>query len=80
MRETSRKEFTSSDTVEHINCGSLQRIADALEKVALNYDSLLRDKKWAEEMRDRYKNKLEFEMRRTAALRGVITKMKKGAK
>ena len=49
MRELSRKEFTSNGTVEHINCGSLQRIADALEKVAINYDLLLTIKKCAEE-------------------------------
>ncbi len=80
MRETSRREWSSNTSIEHINCGSLQRIADALEKVAVNYDSLLRDKKWAEESRDRYVNALESERRRTAALRGVITKMKKGTK
>ena len=80
MREASRKQWTSNSSVEHINCGSLQRIADALEKVAINYDLLLTSKKWAEESRDRYRKDLESERRRTAALRGVIAKMKKGKK
>lgn len=33
-REASRRDWESRDTVESINCGSFQRIADACEKIA----------------------------------------------
>lgn len=62
---------------EHVNAGSLQRIADACEKMAASYDNMRTD-------RDYYKGWLESEKRtseklrrRVAALQGAITKLKK---
>ena len=75
--EASKKSWTSSDTVEHINAGSLQRIAAATEKMAESYDKMRND-------RDYYKRRFDDEhadskrlWRRCAALRGVITRMKR---
>jgi hypothetical protein len=79
-RDASKENWTSNGSIEHINAGSLQRIADAMEKVALNYDRIITEKRWAEEARDRYMKRLETERHRTAALRGVIRRMKKGTK
>lgn len=76
FQESSRKNWTSDRSVEHINAGSLQRIADAMEKVALNYDELLRDKKRAEEARDYWRNRADRLASRVSALKGVITKMR----
>ena len=64
-------------TVQEIDSGSLQRIADATEKMAASYDRV-------REERDRYEgyytsqrdraNRLELRIR---ALRGVITRLKR---
>lgn len=78
FREHSRDHnWNSKGTTEHINAGSFQRIADACEKMAGNYTALQNELKWANEYKDRYYKQLETEKKRTAALRGVINRMKK---
>jgi hypothetical protein len=84
-RDLSKKEWFQSNPnvgveIDQINCGSLQRIADACEKMAASYDNLRSD-------RDRYRqwyidrgNAIDRLNRRIASLRGVITKMKKKGK
>ena len=82
LRQVSREEWHSPmpATIEAISAGSLQRIADAVEVVAKNYNAL-RDE------RDRYERWYKEERERTArlhlrirALRGVITKLKQSAR
>ncbi|MGH1361018.1 MAG: hypothetical protein ACRBC3_19840 [Burkholderiaceae bacterium] len=77
QRESSRKEWTSRSTLGEINSGSLQRIADATEKMAAGYDKMRNDrdlyKRWHEAAQER-NARLE---RRISALRGVVTKLKK---
>jgi len=79
MREAARKEWNTAPmpTIENINLGSLQRIADSLELIARNYGDLIterdRYKKWYQEERGRVARL----GRRLSALKGVITKMKK---
>jgi len=62
-----------------IQLGAILRIADALETIAHNYQSLMEDrdryKRWYEEQWERTKKG----NRRESALRGVITKLKKGS-
>jgi hypothetical protein len=81
MRDNSRLNIKSSDSgpvnLEDVKIGCLQRIADATEAMAKNYQHLIND-------RDFYKRRYEEEKalgermaRRISALRGVITKMKK---
>lgn len=41
LREESRKDFTSNGTLENINAGTLQRIADATELMAKRHSELL---------------------------------------
>lgn len=64
----------------NIQLGCLMRIADASEKMASNYTQLQNDrdlyKRWYNEERDA-KEKL---YRTIKALRGVITKLKRGGK
>lgn len=79
QREASRKEWVtpSPPCREEINSGSLQRIADATEKMAADYDRMRYDRDYFER---RYKE--EFERRKSKdrqiyALRGVITKLKR---
>jgi hypothetical protein len=79
MREASRANWNTDSpaTLEQINAGSFQRIADAVEIMAKRYSDLI-------EERDRYLRNWRFQQgraeslkRRNAALCGVITKMKK---
>ena len=64
--------------VDDINCGSLQRIADACEKMCRDREALEREVQYARRDRDRLAALLDTERRRTAALRGVIKRMKAG--
>ena len=77
MKDVSRQEWNGERTKEDINAGSLQRIADATEKMAQSYVALI-------EERDRYQRWYEIRGERVSrlersnsALRGVITKLKK---
>lgn len=81
LRESSRGERTPSNgivTLDVIQAGALQRIADAVELMAQSYKSLIID-------RDYYKRRFDGELeaakglsKSVSALKGVITKMKKG--
>ncbi len=76
FKDSSRAAWNSTNTVDHINAGSLQRIADATEKIAENYDALVRAKKSAEESRD-YHQKCAARLRnQVAGLRGYINRLK----
>lgn len=79
FRQISRQEWSAADTVESINAGSLQRIADATEAMAKGHVELARErdnyKRWYEQEQER-RNRLD---RRIIALRGVITRIKRKA-
>ena len=77
QREASKQNWESRNTVEDINSGSLQRIADAVEKMASNYTRMEHDlalyKRW-------YKEEMEVKhkvIRSNNSLRGYITRLKK---
>lgn len=78
QREVSRQNWKANGpTVEEINAGSLQRIADAVEKMAQSYDAMRTD-------RDYWKDRAEWRMaeitrleRSNRSLRGVITRLKR---
>ncbi len=80
--DRSRRDWGHSDektTIEEIQLGATLRIADAVEKVAQNYDSLLRAKRSAEESRDHWRKRAEQLERQRRSLRGTITRMKRAA-
>ncbi len=77
MREISRLEFTTNGTVEHINAGSLQRIADATEKLVGDWGRLQHRVKVAEAAAERYMQRADRIERQNRALRGVITKLRR---
>lgn len=77
MREASRRDWTSRDTVEHINAGSLQRIAAALELSCKDREKLERDYAYMRSNRDDLRRLLDSALRSNAALRGVIKRMKR---
>lgn len=79
MRESSKGNWASSNSVEHINCGSLQRIADATEVMAKRHleliaevERLKRDVEWR-------RREMQLMGRRIAGLRGRVTAMKRKA-
>ena len=65
-------------SIEQINCGALLRLADATELMCKDREKLERDYAYMRAERDRYRSSLESAERRIAALKGVITKAKKG--
>lgn len=65
--------------VDQLQFGALQRIADATETMAENYNKLLRDVKYYKERAEQNHNSCQRLIRSNAALRGVITKLKKEA-
>ena len=77
QRDASRKNWSSGDTLEEINAGSLQRIADATETMAQNYTSLQNDRDWYKKAWKEACDQRDNLWRRISALKGVITRMKK---
>lgn len=77
QREHSKQNWNSGGTLEEINSGSLQRIADATEAMAKNYTNLLSEIQSLKEARDYYRDRNNEKDRTISALRGVITKLKK---
>lgn len=78
LREDSKKDYAGNGHTEHVIAGALQRIADASELTAQHNIEMLRD---LEKFRKSYytaNQKIEELKRSNNALRGVITKLKKG--
>lgn len=65
---------------ERIKLGCLQRIASATEAMAKNHVQLQNDYNYMRESRDRYRDLYEKEAKRSAALRGWITRYKANKK
>jgi len=88
-REASRVNHTANDycAAETVNFGSLQRIADACEKMAAtsekmgaNFDALRNERDYLKKRQDELYAQAEAAGRKIAALRGVITKLRKAAR
>lgn len=69
----------TANSFEQINCGSLLRIADATEKMAMRYTELI-DKAERLERSNNYLHTANRQQERSiSALKGQITKLKKRA-
>lgn len=64
-------------TTEEINSGSLQRIADATEKMAASYDNIRNDRDYWLKRSGEQEQSEQHLVRQLNALRGVITKLKR---
>ena len=64
----------SKDTLK---VGAILRIAEATEAMAKNHVKLQAEYDWMRRSRNRYRDDLETERRRCAALKGHITRLKK---
>ena len=76
QREASKQNWECRNTVEDINSGSLQRIADATELMSQNFIRLQNDRDMYKRWYDKEKEEKERLYRRVSALKGVITKLK----
>lgn len=81
MRKLSRQGWnTHLKTFDAINSGSLLRIADAVEKVAVRHTELMAERdrfqQWYREEEDKV-SRLQYQVR---SLKGQITKLKKAAR
>lgn len=76
--ELSRQTWTAENpNLEHINAGSLQRIAAATEKMAERHTELIRQRDSFERAAEHWRGKADDKDRRIAALKGEITKLRK---
>lgn len=78
-RDASRREFYYQgvhENVESIKIGALQRIADALEKLAANHDHLVADRDYWRQEAEIERDLGKREIRRNRSLRGVITRLR----
>lgn len=80
FRNHSKTGWTGESSLEAINVGSLQRIADATEKMASNYTFLQNERDKYERWYKQERASNERMARRISALQGVITRMKKAKK
>lgn len=79
MRECSKKEWESSDTLEHLKLGCLQRIADAVETMSRSYSALIQDRDLYERWWKEEKSRNEKLKNRNAGLRGAISRLSRKA-
>ena len=79
MRQSSVCEWTSSDNLDQINAGSLQRIADAAERMAVNHRDLISERDRFERYFREEQAKVGKLRRSNISLRGVITRLKNAA-
>jgi len=82
QREASQQNWGTRDlmpTQEQINTGCLQRIADAAELMAKNHAQLVRERDDYERRLRTIRGEVNRLDRSNAALRGVITRMKRKA-
>jgi len=80
-KEESRRNWSRNGTVSNddIKVGTLQRIADACEKMVEDRGLLERRAKWAEERLSEMVKTCDRLARSNAALRGVIKRTKRAA-
>jgi len=62
---------------EQIQLGAILRIADATEKIAGNYDALIRDRDFYKGLYNDQRNEIHLLLHRIAGLKGYIKRMKK---
>ena len=78
--EGSRENWFSKSNrlnINQINTGALLRIANATEKMCLDREKLERDCKYMRDRRDHYRALYEKECKRSAGLKGHISRLKK---
>jgi hypothetical protein len=84
LRKASEVSYDVDDeekiTFKEINCGSLQRIADATEVMARTHQALIRERESYRRGWQNAKSTIKYLERSNAALRGCITKLKKRKK
>lgn len=78
LRQASIKTWNGNDSIEHINAGSFQRIADACEVMSKNHAELISEAKRYKEWYIHERERNASLTRKVSALHGVITKLKKG--
>jgi hypothetical protein len=76
FREDSKANYISGRTIPEINCGSLQRIADGVEKTGERYDTAIRSRDSALNDADRARNYARLLEHRVRGLRGALTRIK----
>jgi hypothetical protein len=77
QREASKGHWTATGTLAEINSGSLQRIADACEIMAANYNQLRIERDDLEKSMNFWSDQCRSAERTASGLRGYITKLKK---
>lgn len=78
LRDHSRTQYVNSEpTNENINAGSLQRIADACERMAGNYVQMQNELERYRRYYDEKQKKIATLEKKNATLRGVINRLKK---
>jgi hypothetical protein len=76
MQENIREHSTKKVTYEAINAGSLQRIADAVEKVAINHIQLEQQCAELKRQKEYWRAKAETLQRSVNAYKGLVKKKK----
>lgn len=83
LRDESKKEWIPNAVpanAAEINIGSLQRIADAVEKMSGPYAEMLRQVESYKRLANNAEQENEHLLRRIRSLRGTITRMKEKAR
>lgn len=80
-QEISRKGWNAGNgtgaTMEDIKLGALLRIAEALEKMGVPYDNMIRDRDYQKRRKEELQGSCDRLNRSNAALRGHLKRLKK---
>jgi hypothetical protein len=78
LREAGKMDWTAASPPTHqdISTGAMQRIADAVERVAANYDAMVRDRDYWRERARENGAACERLRRSVRAYRGVVARLK----
>lgn len=80
LKELSKNNFTGNNTIINVSLGCLQRIADATEKMASNYQKMENDLAYYKRMHADASETIRNLIKSISSLRGQNTKLKKKLK
>ena len=77
LREDGKKDWTSNTSINNIQTGALQRIADACELMAKRYQGLIDDRDYYQREYKERGEKIDHLKNQIRGLKSAITRMKK---
>jgi hypothetical protein len=76
LREKSKQNFNGGNTLESIQTGCIQRIADSLERMEKPYLDLIRKAEYLEKKNRELRSEIQLLENRNRSLKGWVTRLR----